>query len=294
MHARGEHYKAIFGPWWAIVNGLWTLLSSADTLVGKYGSDTFKKTWEAAWIAPKWGWKVWVIGILASTVIFAVEYSFRHVNRSLERNRRDYETELKKVKDELEAKKLEFASLTTKPDISGKIIVAFWEVYRDINETPWSKHSRYYIKLRLTNQNDVPCTIDQYSIAVANYYTHKNGGGEGKPSSTGRLIHLTYNYTDEDTEIIETSTSLDTRTRTKPIDISPQWPLEKGCKHEGWVTFDVWNYRPEPVKPDDTAPETFLGHWQECVSVFVVDSLGNTHTLTDVIADVAPARFERA
>src|ERR1700691_1498092 len=81
MHTRAGHYKAIFGPWWAVLNGLWTLLSSADTLVGKYGSDDFKKTWDAAWITPKWGWKVWAIGVSVSTAIFAIEYSFRHIKK---------------------------------------------------------------------------------------------------------------------------------------------------------------------------------------------------------------------
>jgi len=76
---RARHYKAIFGPWWAAVNGLWTLLSSAETLVGHYASVDFKMAWDAAWIAPKWGWKVWIIGVAVSTAIFAVEYSYREI-----------------------------------------------------------------------------------------------------------------------------------------------------------------------------------------------------------------------
>jgi hypothetical protein len=200
--------------------------------------------------------------------------------------------EANRIEGDLAAAQAEIARLTNMPDIKGEIIVAFWEVYRDKYEQPWSKHSHYYLKIRLTNHNNVPCTIDRYSIAVANYHNHKNGGGDGIPSSIGKLNHPTFNYTDESTEVIETSNAIETRTWMHPIDISPQWPLERGCKHEGWVTFVVWNYVPSSIQADDVAPEGHVGPWQECLTVSVLDSLGNTHPITDVIANVGAARLE--
>lgn len=81
MHTRPQHYRAIFGPWWGAVNLLWFLLSSADTLVGKYGAPEFKQAWDASWVAPRWGWGVWVIGVAVITAIFAVEYSYRYIKK---------------------------------------------------------------------------------------------------------------------------------------------------------------------------------------------------------------------
>jgi hypothetical protein len=205
------------------------------------------------------------------------------------------ETALEKHDKDYRIAKTEIARLTTMPDIKGDLLVVFWEVYRDANEMAWPKHSRYYIKLRLVNHNDVPCTIDRYFVRVEDFYEGKRAEGEGRPSVIGRLSHLTYSYReDEDIEVVERDTARDTWTRVKPINITTQSPLARGRKQEGWVTFEVWDFRPSPVKPDDIAPETFLGHWQQSISVYVVDSLGNTHTITNVLADVAPARFERS
>ncbi|HXM61484.1 MAG TPA: hypothetical protein VN950_11580 [Terriglobales bacterium] len=295
MLTRGEHYKAIFGPWWAVVNGLWALLSSADTLVAKYGSVEFKKTWDEAWITPKWGWKIWAIGLLASTVLFALEYSFRHTRRILDQAHNGRKAEVKKVEDELAVANAKINKLETMPDISGEILVAFWEVRRDLDGMPWSKHSRYYIKLRLVNHNDVPCTINKYSLSIANYGDDKRTKGEGTPSSVGKLSHPTYTYIDENAEIIETDGCSEVRTRIGPINITTQWPLARGRKQEGWVTFDVWNYVPEPIKRiGEINPSASLAPWKQVMSVCVVDSLGNVHKAEDDLVEIATARFERS
>lgn len=77
MYSRRAHYGAIFGKWWLGVNTIWTLLSSADTLVAHYGSPDFEKQWDEVWIAPKWGWKIWGLGVAVITTIFAIEYTYR-------------------------------------------------------------------------------------------------------------------------------------------------------------------------------------------------------------------------
>jgi len=82
MHSRYKHFTSVFGIWWGAVMGLWTALCSADTLVGKYASEHSKKIWEAAWLAPKWGWEIWGFGALFITVAFIFEISFREVRKS--------------------------------------------------------------------------------------------------------------------------------------------------------------------------------------------------------------------
>jgi hypothetical protein len=74
---------------------IWSIISSADTLVSKYGSTEFKEVWDKEWIAPKWGWKVWIIGALIITVAFMFEFTFRVIRK----RETELETELKKEKD---------------------------------------------------------------------------------------------------------------------------------------------------------------------------------------------------
>jgi hypothetical protein len=71
--------RPFFGSWWAGVNLVWTALSSADTIVNKYGSDPFKQHWNSLWITPKWGWSVWITGFCVITAICAFESSFREI-----------------------------------------------------------------------------------------------------------------------------------------------------------------------------------------------------------------------
>ncbi len=269
-----------------------TSWDEADWLTGLVGAALgavayFNPSWEAA---VTHSLLIFPLAALASITVVRLVMSPLLVYRKL-----DVDSKIEKVylRKELDTAVAEITRLKEKPDIHGEILVAFWEVYKDTSEMPWSKHSRYYIKLRLVNYNDVPCTVDRYSITVASLYDNTTGEGEGKPSSIGKLSHPTYNFTDENTEIVQTSTTRDTYTWVNPINITTQWPLARGRKQEGWVTFDVWNFKPSPVNADDVAPETFLGHWQECISISVVDSLGNTHTITNILADVAPARFQR-
>jgi hypothetical protein len=80
-HTRYLHFRGIFGPWWAAVNALWALVSSADLLVSKYGSTNVKQAWEMAWIAPKWGWRTWIVGFLLITFVFTFEYSFKRIKK---------------------------------------------------------------------------------------------------------------------------------------------------------------------------------------------------------------------
>lgn len=78
LTARASHVGQIARSWWAMIYGLvWSALCSVDVLVGHYGTDSFKTAYNSAWIAPKWGWKVWIIGLLVITVLVIVEGSFR-------------------------------------------------------------------------------------------------------------------------------------------------------------------------------------------------------------------------
>src|SRR5258708_761282 len=125
MHTRSEHYRAIFGPWWATVNALWALLSSADTLVGKYGSEEFKKAWDASWVAPRWGWKVWLIGLAIITAIFAIEYSYRHIKK--------HETSSQARENDLQQRLSDEQAKNQRPDFAGELGEVFATVPRSWN-----------------------------------------------------------------------------------------------------------------------------------------------------------------
>ncbi len=176
------------------------------------------------------------------------------------------------------------------PDIKGEILAVFWErpLANDVPPEEVRKHSRYYVKLRLVNHRDVACTINRYFITVESY-DRRTGHSEGRLAGIGRLYHPTSSYTDERTETTETSR---TYTWTYPLQIESHLPLERAHKKEGWVVFDVLNYVPHAIEPRDMHPEEFLAPWQECVSVRVIDSLENPHDITDILATVAPARWE--
>jgi hypothetical protein len=49
---------------------------------------------DAEWITPKWGWKMWGLGVAMSTAVFAIEYSCRRI--------REFEAKLIKVTGKLE------------------------------------------------------------------------------------------------------------------------------------------------------------------------------------------------
>lgn len=76
---RARHVFHIARWWWALIyTGAWSAISIAETMVAHYGSDTVKAAYNRAWLAPRWGWKVWIIGILVITLFCIVEGSYRH------------------------------------------------------------------------------------------------------------------------------------------------------------------------------------------------------------------------
>src|ERR1700691_3057327 len=81
MYNRWQHLKGIFNIWWLAVNGAWLLVSSADTLVGKFATPAFKNYWDSQFVTPKWGWKVWIIGFAVLTMAYVFEFSYRLVKR---------------------------------------------------------------------------------------------------------------------------------------------------------------------------------------------------------------------
>lgn len=296
---RGLHAKAIGKSWWSVLAALYAAFWGLDEAIEKWNPLRVKASWDAYTTHLPSHWQEWLIGLLVLSIIALIDGSYRHHRRALESLDADHKQALKKTSDELEAAKSSLVSLG-KPDIKGEILAVFWEVYKDANQMPWPKHSRFYVKLRLVNHNDIPCTVDRYLITAEDCQANRVGRGEGSPSDAGRLYHPTYGYEDENTERLEgRNHQTTTWTRTKPIDISAQWPLERACKHEGWVTFIVWNFIPFPITqlPQDdrrNSPEECVASWQQLISVCVIDSLGNPHWITNILADVAPARYTRA
>ncbi|MGB9254979.1 MAG: hypothetical protein WCC25_09115 [Candidatus Korobacteraceae bacterium] len=213
---------------------------------------------------------------------------------------------------ELQSTQKEIQRLNTKPDIGGEIIAVFWEPFQDPYSTAENIHSRYYVKLRLVNRNDVPCTVDEYRILVNSIYGDRPCQGRGSPSGIGKLRHPTSAYRDEFTftELTDSqraaltlyknspppprSVSPDTWTQTMPLDIPRHLPLERARKAEGWVTFEVGNYIPSPIQPKDILTREYMAvaPWQQDIVVIVVDSLSKgEHSIYGQWVDVAPAIF---
>jgi len=174
----------------------------------------------------------------------------------------------------------EIRRLTTKPDIGGDILRVFWAF---ASEDHWpahwfGNHSRYYVELRLVNYNSVPCTIDRYIITVRD--------GDGRiVEGEGRLTLVTicrpivsYERPGEDPKTHQTT--------THPLNISSEWPLERARSKEGWVQFDVRNYVPSIIKEDDVNPHKWLAPWQQDITITAMDSLGGSHQIRNVCADV--------
>lgn len=75
--ARNTHAKLLFGRWWLIVSGLWSMLMIADTLIPKYGSSETIKYWDKLWVLAALDWKMWVIGLLVIALVSVFENSYR-------------------------------------------------------------------------------------------------------------------------------------------------------------------------------------------------------------------------
>lgn len=200
----------------------------------------------------------------------------------------------------------DISKLKEMPDIGGEILAVFWEPFTDPYSSSPNNHSRYYIKLRLVNRNDVPCTIDEYRVLVNSIDGNHPGQGKGVPSGIGKLRHPTSGYKDEYTfeELTESQRAvrtlynktlkLDTWTQTRPMDIPDTWPLERARKKEGWVIFEIWNYVPSPVEAKDIPAKEYLAFppWQQNMTVIVLDSLSKgEHPIEGTFVDVAPSTF---
>lgn len=288
---------------------LWTAFCLLATIRDNFFSEQEQKEWATLKLLhkiPHLPWWMWTLGILLIALIFVLEASYREV-RSRERA---HESDIVSHQTALDGKDEEIGRLTTKPDIHGDILAVFWEPFRDPYSTSGNNHSRYFIKLRLVNRNDAPCTINEYLVLVDSLEGNHPGKGKGSPSGIGKLRHPTSGYKDEYTfeELTERERAartmynnspqmprkyVDTWTQTMPLDIPRHLALERARKAEGWVVFEIWNYLPSPIRPEDILPREYLavGPWQQEIKVVVVDSLGNTHTIEEAWADVAPATF---
>jgi hypothetical protein len=81
LKARMRHISHITHGWWAAIYGAWTVVCSLDVLIEHYASASVKVAYDQAWVAPKWGWDVSIIGFLAITVGLVLEGSYRFVAR---------------------------------------------------------------------------------------------------------------------------------------------------------------------------------------------------------------------
>src|ERR1700683_1865750 len=262
MYTRKEHYKAIFGPWWAMLNGLWSILSSADTLVGKYGSDGLRRAWDASWVAPRWGWKIWAAGVAVTTAIFAIELSFRRITK--------HEIEAEAREKQLQGRLDE--QLANKPLIRGAVLVAFSTFGQSLVGRPIHSHTRLVLVLKLTNHKDVPTTIDKYELMIRIGTQDRIVLGQDSFSTPMKIEHQS-NYKDAQTS----SDGFHYYTSVIPMRmrIHSGLPLGRAATVEGAVILDI-----------EDAVAGGEDVWYEDFSLTVIDALGNrfpipaNHTMT--------------
>lgn len=83
---RATFARKVFAAWWwAIFTVVWTIFSSADTLIGKYATQSFQDSWKASWVHPRWGWEAWIIGLLVITAGAIFEGGYRQYSEQEEK-----------------------------------------------------------------------------------------------------------------------------------------------------------------------------------------------------------------
>ena len=107
--------------------------------------------------------------------------------------------EHKTLEDERLARSADIARLTNEPDIDVRIMAVFWDSARDGKGNPVADDSCFYVRLKLINRNDVPCTIDEFwmlgnkcpsfqqkfmGVGVRGILTHSSMYGGGDTQAT--------------------------------------------------------------------------------------------------------------
>jgi len=158
------------------------------------------------------------------------------------------------------------------PSISGDILSVFWERARDAKGNPEPRNSNLFVRLKLVNHEDVPCTVDKY------WLTLEIGGHErrclGYPSKAGKLQ---YHRPPDNAEV---------ETDVYPLTINYQTPLKLALSREGWVTFHIV----ECDMPNPSAPFWLMQN----IKMAVVDSLGTEHIIGHSSVTVFPATVQLA
>jgi hypothetical protein len=309
---RIQHAYDLGIGWWAVLVAGWGLLSFADTLVSRLGSTAFQARWASWWVHPIWGWKTFLVGVCVITTCVIFEASYRKARRHEQTHRKELAEELEKkdrafsqmvankdadytaivrmkdgdllaLKQEtdaaLKAKDAEIDRLTHEPDINVRIMAVFWDHARDMHGNAFLDDSCFFVKLKLINRNDVPCTVDKFWMmdkSVTSFQRKFPGF-----NVYGVLAHSSM-YGGPDTK----ETDAGKETRIAPIMVAAHNPLKRGCAQEGWVQFHAMSVAQPPEGKD------FPGFWVwKQFTVVIEDSLGHEHERTNEWMAVIPAAF---
>ncbi len=320
---RFKHAYSLGAGWWAVLVGAWTLLSSADTLIGKLGTTDFKAKWDALWLLPTWGWRTWLLGICVITVIVIFERSYRLAHTLKRQHKNELADALVKkdnafsqmvvekdedfsamvrMKDgdfaaamhnktaELEIKNVELGRkdgeierLTQEPDIAGRVLAVFWDFWRDDHGKCHVTDSCFFVRLELVNKNDVPCTIQRYWMIFKAGDCGSQGRNVLGSPNVDGVLEHHSIYGDSDTVVDDMGTK---KTQLSSIRVHSGNPLTRGCAQDGWVSFHVMECVP-PIVDGDLPP-----HWVADVSIVVEDHIGGSghpHTIAAASMAIFPA-----
>ena len=151
-----------------------------------------------------------------------------------------------------------------KPAITGELTAIFWSKQRDTEADCKFASSNFFVRLKLVNHEDVPCTIDKYWLTLT------LEGNErrlvGYPSKAGKLQYRS----PIDNAVTEVEVS--------PLTVNYDTPLRRALSREGWITFHVIYY---------DAPNAPF--WNMDLKLVVTDSLGNDHPVVFRSVTIFPA-----
>jgi len=159
---------------------------------------------------------------------------------------------------QLISEEAEVLRLRMTPDIAGEILAVFvvptkdeWkeQIENEFGDHPrdgWRYHldgRRYYLRVRLVNRNEVPCTLISYRLHIEDERPPIYSESE-ELCSPEALLYDPPEYRDGNSTLV-ISPFLKGRTVTVPL-LKPQTdiPLERGRHHDGWISFFFAEYRP--------------------------------------------------
>lgn len=243
---------------------LFTAYASIDFCIQKWGSESWKRSWDQLLVPSKFGWKGTLIVLLGLTGVVIFEAAYRELRKQNEeaiQQRQNSETRSAEEVTELQAELANERAKNARPDIQGEIrevhISAAWE------KAPIDCGSVVIVNAYFVNHSPAKSNIKAYELAVTDSkgLTHFSTNlvgvnhwrlGRGQRRQTG-FPDLTFEKTVWE-ELLDLSIRIGTM------------PFESGNGQDGWLAFCM----------KDDVPDVHRAY------LTIVDAFGGGHTISGI------------